>query len=128
MGPFTQLWMELVSTDDIDKITSEMEYRVESGSARKPNRDQQVQDMEKWTNILLPAYIGLWQQTGDPTAMNNFISMAGEASTMKGWNNMLAPDLRGPPPNGPQPVQEGPEQRMQSGPGGDAGMPPSSGV
>jgi hypothetical protein len=129
MGPYTQLWMELVSTDDIDKITSEMEYRVESGSARKPNRDQQVQDMEKWTQILLPAYIGLWQQTGDPTAMNNFISMAGEASTMKGWNNMLAPDLRqqGPPPNGQEPVQEGPGQRMQPGPGGDAGMPPSAG-
>lgn len=129
-GEVTQLWLKLVQSDDIGRIVSEYEYTVESGSARKPNKTQQVQNIDESGALVVPLFTQLWRQTGDPSKFNAFIESWARTRDMGDWEILTLPDMTqfiqmqqimsaGAPPGGPPPGPEGP-------PGGGApqGPPP----
>lgn len=94
MGEMTQLWMELVKTDDIDKIVSEYEYTIESGSTRKPDKTQQVQNIDEGGAMVLQQFLQVWTQTGDPSKFNAFIEQWAKTREMAEWHVLLLPDMQ----------------------------------
>ena len=53
VGIWTHLWMLLIATEDVSKIASEFDYRVEAASSRKPNRDKMVADLNDMGQVLM---------------------------------------------------------------------------
>ncbi len=124
MGEFTRLWVELVQTDDTDRIVSEYEYGVESGSARKPNRAQEIQNVDEGSQLILQSFLQVWQTTGDPTKINAWIELWAKSRDFADVELMKFPDMTGF-------IQQ--QQAMQMGampPGGmpPEGVPPDQGV
>lgn len=126
-GELTQLWVQLVQSDDVAKIVSEYEYTVEAGSARKPNKTQQVQNIDESGALVVPLFTQLWQQTGDPSKFNAFIEQWARTRDMNDWEMLTLPDMTqfiqmqqqaaaaGPPPGGdPAAAGDGPPPEDQS--------------
>jgi hypothetical protein len=72
-GPYTQKWMELVRQDDMLANAAELEYRIEAGSARKPNKQRDIANIDESAQIILPALMQVYQMTGDPTQVNAWL-------------------------------------------------------
>lgn len=114
-GEYTQLWVNLVQTDDVDRIVSEYEYSVESGSSRKPNRQQEVQNIDEATQLIVQQFIAVWTQTGDPSKFNAWVERWAKSRDMANPEDMFLPDMTqfiqaqqaaqmgGPPQGGPPP-------------------------
>ncbi len=126
-GEFTQMWLNLVQTDDVDRIVSEFEYSVESGSARKPNQQQEVQNVDEGTQMIVQQFISVWNVTGDPSKFNAWIDRWCKSRGMEKPEDMYLPDMQAqiqqqqamammqggaPPPEGGGP----PQQEQQQGP------------
>lgn len=92
-GECTNLWINLVASDDIDKIVSEYEYTVESGSSRKPDKTKQVQNIDEGGQLVLQQFLQVWQQTGDPSKFNDFIVEWAKTREMENWRVLLLPDM-----------------------------------
>lgn len=148
LGPFTQLWDELVATVDPSIALHEYDYGVESGSVRKQDIDQLVTDLNEFGALWVPQAIQLWVQTGDPTMINSYIAIWN-----KSRNNQFAlyyPDRRmemmqqqmmmaaaagqhgpgggppqngGKPPKGPPPDNQPPDGPPNGGPPPQPGPP-----
>ena len=95
MGEYTQMWVELVQTDDIDRICSEYEYGVESGSARKPNKQQQISNIDEASQLIIPMFQQIWQTTGDPSKINSWIEMWAKSRDFTDYQQMFMPDMSG---------------------------------
>lgn len=93
LGEFTRLWVELVQTTDTDRIVSEFEYGVESGSARKPNRAQEIQNIDEGSQLILQQFIQVWTTTGDPTKFNTWIEMWAKSRDFADYEAMFLPDM-----------------------------------
>lgn len=123
-GELTDLWVKLVQTDDVDRIVSEYDYTIESGSARKPNKTQQVQNIDEGGALVVPDFKMLWSTTGDPTKFNAWLEQWAKTRDMNDWEVLKLPDMQmqiqmqqaqaaaaaggGPPPgSGPPPGPEG---------------------
>lgn len=95
MGEYTQMWVELVQTDDIDRVCSEYEYGVESGSARKPNKQQQISNIDEASSLIIPMFQQIWQTTGDPSKINAWIEMWAKSRDFSDYQAMFMPDMSG---------------------------------
>lgn len=63
LGPFgADLWNRLVVPTDPTTILYGLDYRVESGSVRKPNREKQAQNAKDALTTLMPIFQGFAQQ------------------------------------------------------------------
>lgn len=110
MGPLTQAWAMLINTPDPYTAAAEMDYTVEAGSGRKPNKDKQLADIQDSAQTILPILMGRYQMTGDPTQVNAWFRRWGEAQDMDVTEFMLPPQSPPMPmgPEGPPPGQGGP--------------------
>jgi hypothetical protein len=117
MGPLTRLWMEVAHSPDLSSASSTLEYRVESGSARKPNKEwqqsQAMQAMQTFMPLLMPHY----QQTGDPTQINRLLTYWARAQDIEDYESLLLPDRRA--------EMAAMQQAMQQAPSGNRRPPPS---
>lgn len=104
MGAYTMLWMNLVRQDDFAMNVAELEYRIEAGSSRKPNKDREIANIDESAQILVPQLMQVYQMTGDPTAINNWLRMWAESRDMDPGKVQLPP-LQPPAPMGPQLAQ-----------------------
>lgn len=71
--PYTDAWMQLVYLDDFAAAAEELEYRIEAGSSRKPNRQRDAANIDESAQVLLPQLMQVWQTTGDPAAVNAWL-------------------------------------------------------
>lgn len=104
-GPLTQLWAQLVYRPAPDPATAastmrEFDYRIEAGSIRKPNRSRDQSNMNMAMQALFQPMLGHYQQTGDPTQLNAFLT-----AWAKTYDLDVSPFLFQPPPAPPQPQQ-----------------------
>ena len=92
IGPMTQAWMELVHTEDVASALSDTEYRVESGSARKPNMEAKIQNVDQGINLFGPLYSQLYTGTGNSGPIN---SLASQWAKLHGMDPMamMLPDM-----------------------------------
>jgi hypothetical protein len=69
-----QVWDGYVSSQDLNVVTRQLDYRIEAGSTKKPNKDAQVQQMTEGMQVLLPVFQQYATMTGDTMPLNNLIS------------------------------------------------------
>ncbi len=68
------LWSLNVASKDL-AVFHDLEYRIEAGSTRKPNRDRDMANADSAMQILLPVFNGFAQGTGVLGPLNALISM-----------------------------------------------------
>lgn len=115
-----QWWDQFVTPSDPAEILHQLEYRVEAGSAKKPNKSLERDNMQTALQSLLPIFWQFAQQTGMTGPFNNLIGAWSKSIDLDGQGFMLpAP----PPPPAPASGPGGP-----GGQGGDSkGQPPGKG-
>ena len=75
MGPLgAATWARYVFTEDASVAFHQLEYRIEAGSTRKPNKEYEVRQMTEAMQVLSPIFMQMAQATGDVTPLNNLIS------------------------------------------------------
>jgi len=72
IGPYTGMWMQLMGGASPADVLYEFDYRIASGSARKPNRMKERQDIDESAQVVMPALMGDYQQWGDPSMVNGW--------------------------------------------------------
>lgn len=117
-----QAWQMNVQQEQPDAIVREYTYRVEAGSARKPNKGTKVEQINNAMQILMPMAQGLMQQ-GNPQLINALLEDWGRALDMDVSRYVIQPPPPPPPP--PPPQQQGPPQ--QGGPPQQQQGPPQQG-
>lgn len=72
-GPGTHIWEQQIITDDYDNLVRDYWFRVEAGSARKPNKAARVDKLVQLGNLVIPIYQELLMG-GNPAPFNAYIS------------------------------------------------------
>lgn len=115
-------WAQNISRRDLVSLTRELLYRVEAGSARKPNKSSRVEQMQMAVQTLGPILSNL-AGSGVVEPFN---------ALMKDWADSLDIDaapylLPPPPPPAPPPAPPGlpsPPEQAAEGAGGPPQVPP----
>lgn len=113
LGPMAaQAWQMHVQGEAPDAIVREYSYRVEAGSARKPNLATKIENMTQFMQIMMPVAQGLLQ-AGQPNLFNGLLTQWGKTMNYD-VSTFLVPPPPPPPPeqvdangNGQQPPPEG---------------------
>lgn len=104
LGPLgAQMWEKLLWTVEPTQLIHQLEYRIEAGSIRKPNRDKQMADANTAMQTLFQP---LWQyamQSGQVSQVNALIGMWAKANDLEVDQLLLQPP---PPPQGPSPEEQ----------------------
>lgn len=124
LGPMgAAAWEQMVARRDIVSLTREFQYRVEAGSARKPNKASRVEQMQMAVQTLGP----ILSQLAGAGVSEPFNAL------MRDWANSLDIDATPyllPPPAPPQtppaapPVTPSPDGQDAQGAGGLPQQPP----
>jgi hypothetical protein len=112
MGPMAaQAWQMHVQQENPDAIVREYDYRVEAGSARKPNIATKTENLNNLMQVMMPVAQGMLQ-SGNPALFNTLMAKWGEVNQMDVADFAIPPPP--PPPPGPPPgaPQEGPPQEQ----------------
>lgn len=118
LGPLgAAAWAQHVKMLDPGAIAREFEYRIESGSARKPNKATRVEQMQAALQTLGPILQGLIPM-GIVDPMNSLISDWAESLDIDAKPYLIPPP---PPPPDAAPSQQPP---MPAGGEGAGGPPP----
>jgi hypothetical protein len=116
LGPLAaQAWAMHVQSMELEQLLREFDFRVEAGSARKPNPGTKVENINNAMQILMPIANGMLQ-AGSPQLFNALMADWGRAMDMDVSKYVVQP----PPPPPPQPPP-GPEQQ---GGNPDGSQPP----
>jgi hypothetical protein len=104
-----QAWAMHVKGEDPESIVREYSYRIEAGSARKPNKATEVEQVQQAMQVLMPVAQGLLQ-AGQPQVFNALMEDFGRANDIDVSRYVIPPPPPPPPgpPPGEQPPQEGP--------------------
>lgn len=102
MGPIgAQLWAQMVMSADLYEVVHQLDYRIEAGSTRKPNKERDAANMNQAMQTLFSPLMGHAQQTGDFNPVNKLIT---------DWAKSIDLDPEGytmkPPPPPPPPVPQ----------------------
>jgi len=103
------MWESLISQAPIGTILSETEYRIEAGSAKKPNKDRDADNMTQAMQTLSNTLTQYAFTTGDTNPLNELVRQWGIAMDMD-VSGMLIPPLQLAPPE-----EEGEEEPAQTG-------------
>jgi hypothetical protein len=75
LGPLAaQAWDQFVFTEDPEEAFHALEYRIEAGTTRKPNKEFAVRQMTEAMQVLSPLFQAYAQQTGDMQPLNNLVT------------------------------------------------------
>jgi hypothetical protein len=100
----SQMWEQYVWNADVESICGEVEYRLENGSARKPDRNRDVANASQAVQLLMNPFMTL-AQLGQVGPVNALITQ---------WANSLdldpGPFMISPPPLPMPPAEEAPPQ------------------
>ena len=109
-----RVFEEQILTDDVTRITRDFRYRVEAGTARKPNRDTQIAQLTDVGQYILPV-IQQAMMSGVTRPYNAYMKALGRAMDMD-INNFLLGDeeqqmlvAMNAPPEPAQPQREAAE-------------------
>jgi hypothetical protein len=115
LGPLgAEVWNGLIQQMDVHGLAREFDYRIEAGSARKPNKSGRVEQMQMAMQTLGPILQGLVPM-GQVDPLNALITDWAKSLDIDPKNYLIQPPPPPPPPPGP-----GTE------PPADAGAPPGA--
>lgn len=99
IGPLgAYYWSQLVETMDPFAILHQLEYRIEAGSTRKPNRDRDADNMNKAMQNLFAPMLQDFQATGSPESINALINDWARSLDMDATPYLFKPRMMMPPP------------------------------
>jgi hypothetical protein len=129
LGPLgAASWAQHVATMDPDAIAREFDYRIEAGSARKPNKATRVEQMQAALQTLGPILQGLVPM-GVVDPLNALISDWADSLDIDARPYLIPPPPPPQPPMPPAGPQGGPPPGLPAPPPPDAmpaeGPPPS---
>lgn len=139
LGPLgAQWWDQLVTPSDPAEILHSLEYRIEAGSVRKPNRTRDIANMNQAMQQLFQPLWAYGQQSGDVGPINSLITAWAKVNDLDASSFILKPPAPPPlmppvggPPNGAArpPVTTGPPTSLGPGRPGlpAAPLPPAKG-
>jgi hypothetical protein len=116
--PGAALWHLLIENQDPAGILYDLQYRIEAGSIRKPNRSRDAENASAILQNLLPIYIQYMQGTGNVDPINKALTIWAKSMDIDPQTVILPPIQPPPPPQvgpggppgpgGPQPAVGGP--------------------
>jgi hypothetical protein len=107
------LWDSYVASTDMFTACRELEYSVEAGSSRRPNKEFEARTMDSMYQAVAPFLQQVAVQTGDLQPINNLIGDMAKSRALDPQRYIVRTPL--PPPMPPAPS------------GGEGGGPPSEG-
>jgi hypothetical protein len=111
LGPMAAwFWQQIMTTADPNEVIHQLEYRIEAGSIRKPNRDRDVQNMKDALQNLFQPLFQYAMTAGNVGPVNALLT---------GWAKSLdfdAKDFLLQPPPPPMPPGAGPGPGPQQAP------------
>lgn len=115
LGPLGGIfWDTFVTPTEPTRILHQLEYRIEAGSARKPNKALERDNMQNALQTLQPTLWQYAQMAGDVTPYNALIRAWAKSIDLEANEFLLMPP---PPPAPPAPPGEAPpEAQPQGGP------------
>ena len=115
------LWQQHV-TRPVQQAAQELEYRIEAGSARKPNKERDAANMGTAMQMIFQPLFAYAQGTGDFGPINGLLSDWAKSIDVDAEKYIMKPAPPPPPPPGMpgQPPAGPPEKNGQAN-----GMPPS---
>lgn len=99
LGPLSQNWSALVTTDDPAIAASEVSYSVESGSGRRKNKQKQMADVQQLAQTFGPELYQYGVAYGNFGPHRALVEMVGEAYDVP-VGRMMLPDVQPEPPEG----------------------------
>lgn len=102
----TYYWQQLVIASNPSELLHQLEYRIEAGSAKKPNKDRDAQNMQQAMQNLFPFLSGHANATGDVGPLNALIADWAKSIDLDASKYLIQPPpppMPGPPP-GPAPA------------------------
>ena len=110
LGPMgAQWWMQYVATSNPAEILHQLEYRIEAGSARKPNRERDTANMQTAMQSLGQQLFQYSMQTGDVAPTNALVTEWCKSQEIDPTPFQLQP----PPPPQPDPNQQMEQQAAE---------------
>lgn len=102
LGPAgAYFWNTLILQGSPDDITRQLQYRIEAGSTRKPNKETQAANLTTaMQNLFTPLY-QYAQASGNVGPINNLISDWGKSNGLEVKGYLLQPPPPPPPEAGP---------------------------
>lgn len=132
LGPMgAQWWQQLVVPSNPTEILHQLEYRIEAGSAKKPNKSLDQNNMQQAMQTLFTPLWGLAMQTGQVKQINALLTAWAKSIDLDATDFLLpqpppqpAPGTA-PPPGGPpgQSPQRNGTPSQQPQPAGQPGPP-----
>jgi hypothetical protein len=108
-GPVgAQWWAQFVTAGDPREFIHQLEYRIEAGSARKPNKDRDANNMQQAMQNLFQPLFQYAMQTGQVGPVNALLTAWAKSLDMEVTKFLLQPP---PPPPMPPPGPGGPPQQ-----------------
>ena len=102
----SMLWQTYIMDPDPDKVVAELEFRIESGSAAKPDKDKNISNANQVVQLLSPNLFAYGQATGNYEPFNGMLKDLGGAMDYD-IDKYLLPST---PPPMPAPAEGGEEQ------------------
>lgn len=101
----SELWRGLITESPVERTLWEIDYRVEAGSARKPNREREVANLNEAMPMILPLLQVYAQMAGDFEPLNWLIEK---------WGNAVELDTAGMRMQSQQPQQGGEQEQAEA--------------
>lgn len=102
VGPTgAMMWDQFITPSNPAELLYSLEYRIEAGSVRKPNRDRQAQNAKDLFTAMAPFYQQVALSTGLTQPWNELVTIYCEANDIK-FDKLLLPNIPLPAPPAPE--------------------------
>lgn len=119
VGPVTQLWMDLIQSDDVARIVGEFDYSIEEGTGQRLDHSARLSNLNEALKVMMPILVQQMAATGNPQPVNALLSGWAREMMLPAQDFMLTP-----PPPPPPPGAVGPNgEPMPGGPPPEGGPP-----
>jgi len=101
------VFAESTGQDDFENVVREYSYRVQAGSARKPNKNNRIRALNEWGQSALPV-IQAFAMQGMVEPWNAYVNEIAKAMDFEAAPFLLQPPQQqeGPPPPDPEEVRK----------------------
>ena len=106
----TELWRRYIAEAPVEQTIRDLDFRLEANSARKPNLERDIANIQEALQTFGPIHQGYMQQSGDVDTLNALQKMWGKKTEMDVSGLMMKPPQ---PPQDDQLQQQGAQQELQ---------------
>jgi hypothetical protein len=103
------MWDTYVATTDVQEAARQLEYRVEAGSTRRPNKEFESRTMTEMYQAVAPFLQTYAQATGDVQPLNNLVADLAKSRSLDPSRYVIKMAPQPPQPQLPPPGAEGAE-------------------